>query len=305
MCLIAVKPAGVKAPSNHQLKMWFKEHPDGAGMAFENGDGRIHILKGALDLKSLYKMHRRMCNIIKPEKVHNINVMYHFRQATEGAVAEHNCHPFPLTSDTVALGSTDVICDSAIAHNGVIYNYATYKDGLWDYKQDDNTTDTQKFIEQYLAGMGDCIYNKSVGSLIAKHTSSKFAILSDNKITLIGQFIWDKGMYYSNYSYQESIVVVQKEQTPVPSYSYYDHMYGDTTNNSTGRFYHSGDMNKDSDHYKENYFNKLFEGDELVFCDNCGNSITYDESICVFDSLLCAECADYWWGVYEKEKGWR
>ena len=95
-----------------------------------------------------------------------------------------------------------------------------------------------------------------MGSLIAKHTSSKFAILSDNKITLIGQFIWDKEC-------TTQIILTRKyssgaERTnPSPKLQLLRPYAGDTTNNSTGRFYHSGDMNKDSDHYKENYFKQI------------------------------------------------
>jgi hypothetical protein len=68
MCLIAVKPVGVLPPTKKQFRDWFVEHPDGAGMAFNDKDNKIHILKGALNLKDFIAMHRKMTEIIRPYK---------------------------------------------------------------------------------------------------------------------------------------------------------------------------------------------------------------------------------------------
>ncbi len=190
-----------------------------------------------------------------------------------------------------------MICDSAIAHNGIIYDYATYKDGKWNYTQDDYTTDTQKFIEQYLVDIGDAIYNEGVRKLICKYTSSKFALLNSRGVYLIGDFICDKGMYYSNYTYL-NLPATNYSLKPIPvsaaSDSYEDDNY----------YYHSGNIKRDSDYYKSLYFNDKYSDDEQVFCEYCGEDITYKESTIICDAMLCPKCADYFGEKYDYDKGW-
>lgn len=283
MCLIAVKPVGVKAPSNKEFRSWCDIHPDGAGMAFNDRSGGVHILKGALNYKEFISLHDKMRGLIKPLKPEQVNIVYHFRQATEGVIAPHNCHPFPICDNPAQLGSTDVIVDKAIAHNGIIYEYGMYKAGKWDFKQDDYTTDTQKFIINYLVGLGDAIYNESVKKLIVAHTDSKFAILDSRGVSLIGRFEQDGGMYYSNSTYLRQPIVVTGGVSTDKFWENYDKIQAEKARQE---YYDNKD---EEDWVKDNYFFG-YKQDDSVMCEYCNDDVKFKDTRVLYDSLVCQKC---------------
>ncbi len=198
MCLIVAKPHGVRMPSNNNLARWFKSHPDGFGLAYLD-EGKVRIIKGAMDIKGVKRIVKTMRKGLGKTSPKDIDVIFHFRQATNGVISMSNCHPFPVSSDQAELASLDTNCEIAIAHNGIIW-------GVGDKYNYNNPigfkTDTQEFIEDYITQLRDALWNKAVQGLIEAATSSKFVLLSNRGLTYIGKFVEDGGLFYSNQGYK-------------------------------------------------------------------------------------------------------
>ena len=192
MCLIILKPQGVSLPPVTIMTVAHKNNPHGFGLAYSDGvDGTVHIRKGAMTLGGIYHILRSVPNIEKQL------LMMHFRFATSGTINPANCHPFPITNKEEFVLSTSVRTSCAIAHNGVIFGFERMESTYLDKK----LSDTQQFILYYMSRMGASMFNKGVLELIADSTSSKFALLTPDKFHLVGEFLSDKGCYYSNTSY--------------------------------------------------------------------------------------------------------
>lgn len=198
MCLIVVKPQGKELPNNKRIRQWFNTHSDGFGLMYSGHDGMTHILKGAMTIDTVFSLLAKLKRRIRPLVLKNIDLVLHFRQATDGTVCPANCHPFPVTADTETMGQTDLATNIGLVHNGIIWDYGTYTAGKWYTNITSDKTDTQRFIEDYLANMGDAIYNVRVQSLIEKYTDSKFALLTPRGLVLIGKFITEDGLQFSN-----------------------------------------------------------------------------------------------------------
>lgn len=153
----------------------------------------------------MFALLARMRTLLQGVNIRDIDIIIQFRRAVTGSITPKYCHPFPITSEQEELDSLDVITNCALAHNGVIFEYASYG-GQWDSascpagKNDIN--DAQEFIKDYLVGMGESIWNPCVQALIEAHTDSKFALLSSRGIAYIGGFIKEKGCFYSNGDYK-------------------------------------------------------------------------------------------------------
>ena len=183
-------------PEPRLLKYWFQTHPDGFGLAFQNKD-KVTILKGGMYQRQMFGIIRTMRKLTADRDIKDFTVILHFRQATDGSVEPKNCHPFPVTNNIKHLGGLNVDTDCALAHNGIIFDYAHYVGRNYVYNHS-GKTDTQQFIEDFLAYMGDALFVPAVQDLIEVYTSSKFALLTPATHYLIGDFIEEKGYLYSN-----------------------------------------------------------------------------------------------------------
>ena len=199
MCLIVCKPKGIPLPGRKKLKQWFASYPDGVGIAFQYRD-KVRILKGAMTDKEMFALIARMEKLLCPKKPKDIDIVIQFRQAVTGSVCPKYCHPFPVTSSQEELDSLDVLADCALAHNGIIHEYSTRRNGC-TLKAANDVNDAQEFIKDYLAGMGGSLWNPFVQRLIQSYTASKFALLTSTGIVYIGEFIADQGILYSNEGY--------------------------------------------------------------------------------------------------------
>ena len=208
MCLVVIKPRGSPMPKDKLLKRWFQDYPDGFGLAFQNAD-HVTILKGAVAQRQMFGIIRTMSKLLSARAVSakDIDIIMHFRQATDGSISPKNCHPFPVTNELPKLEALTVDTPCALAHNGIIFDYSTYSYGTWASPAGDKT-DTQMFIEEYLAYMGPALFNPAVQSMIAKHTSSKFALLTPDRYYTIGDFIQAKGYLFSNGGFRASPVTI-------------------------------------------------------------------------------------------------
>ena len=198
MCLIVVKPKGIELPEQKDLDQWFRDHPDGFGLAFAH-QGKVQILKGAMTIEAMHGLIEQMKSALEPTSPKKVNLVLHFRQATHGALTPSNCHPFPLTSCQEALSALSVSTSSAVAHNGVVWFGTELGEDLLQGK-----TDTQRFIEDVLFGLGGAVWNASVQELIRLCAFGKFVLLTPKKIVYIGEFLYHAGCWFSNNSFTPS-----------------------------------------------------------------------------------------------------
>jgi predicted glutamine amidotransferase len=233
-----VKPENKALPEKSILENCFDSNSDGAGFMYIK-NRTVHISKGYMKFKPLYE------SLLDIDPA--LPLVVHFRIATAGGISQHNCHPFPLSDNVHDLKSLDIEADIGIAHNGII-----------SIKEEAKLSDTQTFIKNVLFPLKDKINFRPFQDMIyMAANSSKFAIMQGNgSILLLGDFINDDGIYYSNSSYK------------MPSFKTY---YGNL-------------WNFDKDYPAADYFNTV-----CPFChsDNIASSInTYD--------LVCKDCGETW-----------
>lgn len=281
MCLIVCKPIGQDAPGDKELKRWFKTHPDGMGLMFNTQDGKVHILKGAMTPGEMITLQSTMIQLIKPLSPKDVNIVYHFRQATHGSIKPGNCHPFPITKDVDKLKATEIITHRAIAHNGIIWEYGTYSKKSWSFDLSADLSDSQQFIIEYLADMGGHIHNKGTRQLIASYTESRFAILDNQGIDLIGKFIKDKGLYFSNGTYKTAFKPIAAPVVYQPPLASLDD-------------YGMDDYEMELALEEEKKTGKITED----YCDNCGELVaTRELRNTGYGYFLCKSC-------YKELEGW-
>ena len=192
MCIICVSPARTRQPSISQIKMMFQSNPHGAGYMYAR-DGRVHIHKGFMDIDSFL-------SAIKAEHfTAKDSVVYHFRISTQAGVNPEMTHPFPLSNRLPYMKALDVECQCGVAHNGIIR--------LTSDPTQHEYSDTALFITHYMARMVhglDDLKDAQLLNRIERLAGSKLAIMDDSGyIATIGHFINERGLLFSNDSYQE------------------------------------------------------------------------------------------------------
>ena len=177
MCIIAIKPAGSKRPTNEQFKEMCTSNPDGFGYMTWSKDKGLQVYKTMSEKEYMKRVKK-----IPDEQP----VVYHMRIATHGSVQAKNCHPF--MSDDKYWG---------FAHNGIL-----------NIPNENDMTDSETFFRRLAIpllkrgfkpndnGDFDAMVNNIIGG-------SKFVFMDKHgKIYTYGQFIHDGELYFSNTSYQ-------------------------------------------------------------------------------------------------------
>ena len=191
MCIICVSPAGVQQPTDTTLRTMFHRNPHGAGYMFARG-GKVTIHKGFMNLGDFLRA------------VHNEHfsaedsVVYHFRISTQAGVNPEMTHPFPLSNQPRRMRELDMTCRCGIAHNGIIRLTTDPDNKLY--------SDTAIFITDYLTEIirkpAD-LRNQDKLDLVYRLAGSKFAIMdAGGYVATVGNFIEDRGLLYSNTSYE-------------------------------------------------------------------------------------------------------
>jgi predicted glutamine amidotransferase len=194
MCIIAIKPAGMKMPAETTIENMWYNNPDGGGFMYAAG-GNVHIEKGFMSLKDLKAALKRL---EKTVDIVNTPVILHFRITTHGETSAGNTHPFPVAEKLPLLQMTKFKAPLAVAHNGIIDVKPSRKD----------ISDTMEYIMSQLAPlyqMKKDFYKDEAGKkLIYNFIRSKMVFLDGGgRIETIGDFIEDKdGVLYSNTSYK-------------------------------------------------------------------------------------------------------
>lgn len=180
MCLIVYKPKGLDWDWE-ALESGFYANPDGAGVMFPLG-GNVKIERGFWEPEHLVSYLEKVELKERPAVVH-------FRWATHGDVDVTNCHPFPLQPNVSK--ETTMETGIGVAHNGIIGGMA----GKGPY------SDTLLFVTNHLIKFRRHLFKSWFGKFLVDTTESKFAIMAADQVSLIGDFIEDGGIFYSNNSY--------------------------------------------------------------------------------------------------------
>jgi predicted glutamine amidotransferase len=195
MCIIAAKPSGVAMPTRDTIRNMWNVNSDGAGIMYVENN-KVRIEKGFMKYKSFAKkldeLERRLDLTATP-------LVMHFRITTHGGTKPENTHPFPITDSIGALKKLKSYADVGVAHNGIITSVSPRK----------GISDTMEYIATQLAPLKRALprfyTNKDAMLLVKNAIESKMAFLTkEGKIYTIGDFIEDKGVLYSNGSYQKS-----------------------------------------------------------------------------------------------------
>ena len=190
MCIICASPAGVRQPTDSQIKTMFAHNPDGAGYMYAR-DGKVTIHKGFMDIKDF------LASVRSENFTAEDSVVYHFRISTQAGVCPEMTHPFPLTNQRRLTRKLDLTCGCGIVHNGVIRITSDPDNRLY--------SDTAIFIANYMScvihGPADLRNQKNL-DLIYRLAQSKFAIMDGSGyIATVGQFVNCGGLLFSNYSF--------------------------------------------------------------------------------------------------------
>lgn len=193
MCIIAIKPIGIKMPTMSTIENCWYNNPNGAGFMYAS-NGIVCIEKGFMKLKSLKTALR---GLEKKVDVVNTPIVMHFRITTSGGTSPENCHPFPVSEKLPLLQMRKSKAPLAVAHNGIIDIKPSKKD----------ISDTMEYIISQLAPLYQLrkdFYKLEAGKkLVYNAIKSKMAIMDGNGyIATIGDFIEAEGMLYSNTSYK-------------------------------------------------------------------------------------------------------
>lgn len=191
MCIICVKPQGAKLPTNATIHNMFDNNPHGAGFMYAR-DGKVEIRKGFMDYLD-FKHELDKAQITDADAL-----VMHFRITTHGGTCPQNTHPFPVTDVVEELRSLHTSCELGVAHNGIIQIECRSKD----------ISDTQEFIASILTPVykSDPKFYESERIRDAIRdciNGSRLAFLTgDGTVKMIGSFIEEDGVFYSNDSYQ-------------------------------------------------------------------------------------------------------
>lgn len=194
MCIIVAVPAGVEIPSDEVLRECFESNPDGAGFMYSDGK-RVRIRKGFMtwdEFKSALDAELDAGLIFKESAV-----VLHFRIATHGKVKPMCCHPFPVSDEPSDLRATSIDARWGIAHNGVIHGMETNKS--WS-----DSMDFVAGVVTPLARMNSAFMHSedAIELLETACQGSRLAIVDNaGDLALVGRFVEDGGVFYSNTSY--------------------------------------------------------------------------------------------------------
>lgn len=219
MCIIAIKKSGVDFPSEEVIEnMWYR-NPDGAGIMYTDGSGRVIIDKGYMTLSNF----KKRIELLKQEiDVVKEAVVLHFRIGTSGGNVAANTHPFPISRRVEDLQALHHRAKIGVVHNGIITIDRPIKE----------ISDTMEYIRTKLYPLykNKHWFYKDADMLekIERQITSKMAFLMPNReVVTVGKFITSKdGMVYSNTSYEGFKYYYSGAWSNYADVGYYNYNYG-------------------------------------------------------------------------------
>jgi predicted glutamine amidotransferase len=193
MCIIVYAPKDVEVEKT-TLRNCFDNNSDGAGIMYQKNDNVV-ISKGYMTFASFWEAWEKI-----PVRFDRVA---HFRIATSGKITEGVCHPFPICKNYNEMKKTKQVTPLAIAHNGILSRYSPTAAMKSEY------SDTMAFVKLTLSPLRSLLFMDAVQNLISE-TGSKFAIMSGNQVSLIGNFEQSGGAFFSNTTYKYGRAVYTK-----------------------------------------------------------------------------------------------
>jgi glutamine amidotransferase len=181
MCLLCVIQPGV-TPTREQLYTAAESNPHGFGYAFLTND---KIITGrGMDAEDVIERFLRI-----REGLTDCYAMFHARFTTHGSTNKSNCHPFRVGGDE----------DIVLGHNGIL-----------PLDPADNRSDTRMFAEDWLPELGvESLDDPTMFAELERWAGSKVAVFSlspklQKNVYILNEHMghWDKGIWWSNYSYE-------------------------------------------------------------------------------------------------------
>lgn len=204
MCVIAISPTGVNAPTESNLRDMFQYNDDGAGISYVLNNA-VYTFKGMMTWADFEKTYALIEKKIKTagKTLTDIPLVYHFRIGTHGPNSEALTHPFPISNQFKHLTALEYKADVVMAHNGII-NSVTPRTG-W--------SDTQQYISDIIMPLikTDRYFykNKHFQELMRNtNNGSRFVFLDkDGNYTTVGEWVSSddptlKGIIYSNLNHE-------------------------------------------------------------------------------------------------------
>ena len=156
-------------------------------------NGAVTISKGYMEIESYLQAIREEAFTEKDP------VVYHMRISTQAGRTAEMTHPFPLSDDLRHLTALDISsCSIGVAHNGIISLTSDPKDTI---------SDTARFIKEYMVKLirkPEDIHDPALQRILYELTHSRLALMDGSgSIALIGQWIEDDGMSFSNSGFRE------------------------------------------------------------------------------------------------------
>lgn len=188
MCVIAV--CNTRSMTEKEMRDAFEMNNDGAGFAWSTTDGLTNYLKGFMtadDIVSAYKsanMRRTLPHVV------------HFRNATSKVCPELT-HPYIVNNESPNITEYHGN-EPLLFHNGVLSSWRSTMLEFYMNNRlrvpDGDFSDT-RFMAILISYMG-----KNALSML---NAGKFVFITNDMIDLIGDFINDRGILFSNLSYKK------------------------------------------------------------------------------------------------------
>ena len=292
MCIAIYKPAGTDVPTKETLKICFENNPDGAGFMFAS-KGKVHIEKGLMTYSAFKKAIKKVKKIYEVEdNFKSLPMVFHFRISTQGGVNKALCHPFALSNSYDTMKELSGDYDMAIAHNGII-------DFASDYKITDHN-DTMEFIKEVAyPTINDKLTWYKKQSIIDMFeyllSGNRVVVLGgDGHAELIGSWIEDGGLFYSNSSYKE----VKFHFSKLSDYELYEwnKSFGVSTTKKSKK---TKSKSKKKSTVVYTPLNEKQKEDlrylGRMYCSKCGAwlEIAYDNSLDTYYAY-CPDCAEFY-----------
>jgi predicted glutamine amidotransferase len=197
MCIAVVKPASAALPTKEELKRCFTSNPDGAGIAWVDGD----TVRWAKGLMTFEAFEAKLDSLDLTDKI----AFLHFRIGTHGGKNEPTMtHPFPVTTDKEYCRHLEGAYRYVAMHNGIIGKYGCH------IKDDPRTnySDTVNFTAEFVASMKqddgflDFTCQDFADKIKKESNDAKYVVLGDGTFKIFGAG-WQvhNGCHFSNSTY--------------------------------------------------------------------------------------------------------
>lgn len=185
MCVIIYLKKGITI-TKKELKMAWETNPDGGGISWAE-KGKVIYHKGYMEWNDFYDTFEDIIHDTDKYRV------IHFRITSCGETNKEQTHPFVYSNNPVNFGIQSLETTRPVFFmNGTITKI----------KEDKGLNDTATFIKNTIYNSSLNVENKTDREIIGQLTNAKWLIMTPQKVHMIGNFIDDHGIWYSNLNHE-------------------------------------------------------------------------------------------------------